>query len=153
MNCQKFGLGIPRSDYSFYIYRTRAIITRGLYTFYPLFGVQKRFFKVQFWPYVWLVFKSGFYSKAGYSGARTVNQNTYDDWLSLHSQVLCINQLQINTIWRMYLDDTNIKWQSVVTTFCFYWKNNIDIIEKLPVKLVKYLPTYICSILLKLIQI
>ena len=27
------------------IYRTRAIITRGLYSFYPLFGVQKRFFK------------------------------------------------------------------------------------------------------------
>ena len=26
-------------------YRTRAIITRGLYTFYPLFEVQKRFFK------------------------------------------------------------------------------------------------------------
>ena len=27
------------------IYRTRAIITRGLYTFYPLFEGQKRFFK------------------------------------------------------------------------------------------------------------
>ena len=27
------------------IYRTRAIITRGLYSFYPLFEVQKRFFK------------------------------------------------------------------------------------------------------------
>jgi hypothetical protein len=26
-------------------YRTRAIINRGLYTFYPLFEVQKRFFK------------------------------------------------------------------------------------------------------------
>ena len=26
-------------------YRTRAIITRGLYIFYPLFEVQKRFFK------------------------------------------------------------------------------------------------------------
>jgi hypothetical protein len=26
-------------------YRTRAIITRGLYNFYPLFEVQKRFFK------------------------------------------------------------------------------------------------------------
>ena len=26
-------------------YRTRAIITRGLYTFYQLFEVQKRFFK------------------------------------------------------------------------------------------------------------
>ena len=24
------------------------------------------------WPYVWLVFKSGFSSRAGYSGARTV---------------------------------------------------------------------------------
>ena len=28
-----------------FIYRTRAIITRGLYTFYPLFKVPKRFFK------------------------------------------------------------------------------------------------------------
>ena len=28
-----------------FIYRTRAIITRGLYTFYPLFEVEKRFFK------------------------------------------------------------------------------------------------------------
>ena len=28
-----------------FIYRTRAIITRGLYTFYPLFKAQKRFFK------------------------------------------------------------------------------------------------------------
>ena len=32
-----------------YIYRTRAIITRGLYTFYPLFEDQKRFFKEVFW--------------------------------------------------------------------------------------------------------
>ena len=29
-------------------YRMRVIITRGLYTFYPFFGVQKRFFKVFF---------------------------------------------------------------------------------------------------------
>ena len=29
-------------------YRTRAIITRGLFTFYPLFEVQKRFFKKLF---------------------------------------------------------------------------------------------------------
>ena len=28
-----------------YIYRTRTIITRGLYSFYPLFEAQKRFFK------------------------------------------------------------------------------------------------------------
>ena len=29
-------------------YRTRAIITRGLYTFYPIFEGQKRFFKELF---------------------------------------------------------------------------------------------------------
>ena len=37
------------TSYSIYLYfltyRTRAIITRGLYSFYPLFEVQKRFFK------------------------------------------------------------------------------------------------------------
>ena len=31
-----------------FTYRTRAIITRGLYTFYPLFEGQKRFFKEVF---------------------------------------------------------------------------------------------------------
>ena len=45
-------------------YHIRAIITRGLHTFHPLFKVQKRFFQgsffLKFWPYVWLVFKSGF---------------------------------------------------------------------------------------------
>ena len=30
---------------AFAIYRTRAIITRGLYTFYPIFEGQKRFLK------------------------------------------------------------------------------------------------------------
>ena len=37
------------------IYRMRAIITRGLYTFYPIFEGQKRLFKELF--YVQLVFK------------------------------------------------------------------------------------------------
>ena len=32
----------------FLVYRTRAIITRGLYTFYPIFEGQKRFFKELF---------------------------------------------------------------------------------------------------------
>ena len=47
------GLGIiasldkkPRLQIDFY--RTRAIITRGLYTFYPIFKGQKRFFKELF---------------------------------------------------------------------------------------------------------
>ena len=46
-----------------YKYRTRAIITRGLYIFNPLFEGQKSFFKEVFsenFAYVWLVFKSGF---------------------------------------------------------------------------------------------
>ena len=36
---------LERSMHSDSDYRTSAIITRGLYTFYPLFEVQKRFFK------------------------------------------------------------------------------------------------------------
>ena len=47
----------------FLIHHTRAIITRGLYAFYPIFEDQKRLFKqlffVKFWPCVQLVFKSG----------------------------------------------------------------------------------------------
>ena len=34
--------------YKHMVYRTRAIITRGLYIFYPLFEGQKRFFKEVF---------------------------------------------------------------------------------------------------------
>ena len=46
--------------YALSMYRTRAIITRGLYTtFYPIFKGQKRFlrsfFFVKFCSYVWLV--------------------------------------------------------------------------------------------------
>ena len=39
-------------------YRTRAIISRGLYIFLPHF--QRPFMYCDLWPYVWLVFKSGF---------------------------------------------------------------------------------------------
>ena len=34
--------------YTYTTYRTRAILTRGLYTFYPIFEAQKRFFKELF---------------------------------------------------------------------------------------------------------
>ena len=44
--------------------------------FLPTFWKSKTFFQGGFfrklYPYVWLVFKSGFYSRAGYDGARTV---------------------------------------------------------------------------------
>jgi hypothetical protein len=33
----------------------------------------------ELWPYVWLEFKSGFYSGAGYSGACTVTNNDQTD--------------------------------------------------------------------------
>ena len=53
------------------IYRTRAIITSGLYTFYPIFEGQKRFLR-SFFRKILTLFKSGFKSRAGYSGACTV---------------------------------------------------------------------------------
>ena len=50
------------------MYYTRAIITRGLYIFYPIlqdhFFVFKEVFFRKFSPYVWLIFKSSFYSRA-----------------------------------------------------------------------------------------
>ena len=60
--------GPRRSQFS--IYRTRAIISRGLYVF--LHHFKRPFMYCDLWPYVWLVFKSGFYSRAAYDGARTV---------------------------------------------------------------------------------
>ena len=41
-------------------YRTRVMMIRGLYTFYPLFEVHLCTVTCDLWPYVWLVFKSGF---------------------------------------------------------------------------------------------
>ena len=45
--------------------------------FLPTFRSPKTFFQwaffLKFWPYVWLVFKSGFKSRAGYDGAHTVD--------------------------------------------------------------------------------
>ena len=41
-----------------YIYCTRAIISRGLYIFLPHF--KRPFMYCDLWPYVWLIFKSGF---------------------------------------------------------------------------------------------
>ena len=56
-SCKQYNVSMQ--DHIKSIYRTRAIITRGLYTFYPLFEVQKCFFLI-FWPYVWLLFQSSF---------------------------------------------------------------------------------------------
>ena len=58
-------------------YRTRAIISRGLYIFNPLFESKKYFFKEVFseisaFTYGYVVSKSGLQSRAGYDGARTV---------------------------------------------------------------------------------
>ena len=58
-------------------------MTRSLYTLNPLFEAQKRFFKEGlleiFRLYVWLVFKSGLYSRAGYDGPHMVSckKNTF----------------------------------------------------------------------------
>ena len=41
-----------------FIFRTRVIITCGLYTLHPLFEVDLGMY-CDLWPYVWLLFKSG----------------------------------------------------------------------------------------------
>ena len=45
-----------------FIYRTRTIISRGLYTFLPHF--KRPFMYCDLWPYVWLIFKSGLWWRA-----------------------------------------------------------------------------------------
>ena len=47
----------------------RAIITRGLYIFYSLFEGQGGFFR-KFCLHVWLEFKGGLLSRAGYDAQR-----------------------------------------------------------------------------------
>jgi hypothetical protein len=49
-------------------------------------NIFSRGFFFKFWPYVWLVFKSGFKSRAGYSGARTVciQKIYYSDKYPIH---------------------------------------------------------------------
>ena len=54
------------------VYRTRAIISRGLYTFYPIFKDQFFVFKEFFLEIFVLMY--GLYSRAAYDGARTVHQ-------------------------------------------------------------------------------
>ena len=56
---------------------TRAIITHGLYTFYPLFDVKNVFsrsflLEILAFCMISIQFKSGFKSRAGYHGAHTV---------------------------------------------------------------------------------
>ena len=55
---------VPQKSEHLLTYRTRAIITRGLFTFYPLFEVHL--------CTVTFGLMYGQYSRAGYSGARTV---------------------------------------------------------------------------------
>ena len=56
----------------------RAIITRDLYIYYPIFEVYffvfKEFLFRKFCPYIWLVFKSDLQSRGGYDVACTVNE-------------------------------------------------------------------------------
>ena len=64
--------------------------------FLPTFWSPKTFFQgaffLKFWPYVWLVFKSGFQSRAGYSGARTVYILEWPYLTSLAWQILVVNK-------------------------------------------------------------
>ena len=75
-NC--LNISKSRISHRYNIYRTHAIITRGLYILKPLFEGQKHLFKFfrQFWPYVrlvmdnllrspWISVEEGFINKSG----------------------------------------------------------------------------------------
>ena len=88
--------------------------------FLPTFWSPKTFFQgaffVKFWPYVWLVFKSGFKSRAGYNGARTVLYHKCHilkvfplmNWLNVAFEVLFfIKYLTTNVTFIIYLPIMN----------------------------------------------
>ena len=65
------------------IYRTRAIISRGLYIFYPIFKDHFFVFKEVFSENSVLMY--GLYSRAAYDGARTViGEHTYVPYFTIH---------------------------------------------------------------------
>ena len=72
-----FSICFKNSNRSFWIPYPRHYNLRFVY-FLPTFWKPKMFFQGcffrKFCPYVWLVFKSGFWSRAGYSGACTVHK-------------------------------------------------------------------------------
>ena len=57
------------SSLFYFHYHTRAITFRGINCLFS-----RRFLKKKFCPYVWLVFKSGFYSRLGDNGAHMVHK-------------------------------------------------------------------------------
>ena len=80
-----------RYEYFKYVYRTRAIISRGLYIFFPVF--KDHFFVFKEVISENYVFMYGFYSRAAYDGARTVSiYNLYlskvRTWCLWFSQIL-----------------------------------------------------------------
>ena len=82
-----------RLDY----YRTRAIITCGMYIFYLIFqgGVFRKY-----WPYLWLVFKSGLYSWACYNGAHTVISLI----MEFHKTSGSLKLSKVSTLWPREID-------------------------------------------------
>ena len=71
-----------------------AIITHGLYIFYPILKGQKCFFKelffANFYPYVRLLFKSGLLSSAGYDGQCTVHSIIFGAFNSTTASMLTV---------------------------------------------------------------
>ena len=109
-------------------YHLHAFITPGLYTFYLFLS---SFMYCDLWPYIWLVFKSGFKSRAGYIGRGTVST-----FLSIFS--LCgIFFWRIEPKWNILfypLDTQNAKKQKLK---CWFFSKQqqlyfIQIVSKKP---------------------
>ena len=123
-------------------YCMRAIITLVGIIFTPYLKAKKFFierFFVKFWPYVWLVLKSGFKSRAGYSGARMVLQNwTLCTNYRFHIKAGTNNQFQSiskqqwhksNTSWKNSPKETNMLVCKIQLLFCYIFLLHIQIVK------------------------
>ena len=123
-----------------YMYRTRAIITCGLYTFYLIFDGQKPFFKelffVKFWLYVRLVFKS----IVGYSGSCTVYMVSIEKiffgkrHIKYNSPTVAEGKTFILVFCVLYIDSTKLftRHKRLGWKFChLQWSVNSTLVNKL----------------------
>ena len=96
-------------------------------------------FFIKFWPYVWLVFKSSFKSRASYSGMHTVLQNwTMCTNYRFHNKSGTNNQFQSiskqqwhksNTSWKNSPKETNMLVCKIQLLFCYIFLLHIQIVK------------------------
>ena len=129
-----------RIIFSNFIYRTRAIISRGLYIFYPIskdhFFVFKEVSSEKFCPYVWLVFKSGLWWRARLRYLKHFYGHFHRPYLGLAYSPLLSAKLNCSS--EVTSSKTYLGWMSqkskiiiirgVLYSSKFFWPNQIILV-------------------------